>query len=160
MLERGCYLKKAILLFIMCFFVLSCLTVACKADSQADASSAITDAQQRIVVCYSSAASAAKAGANVAGLLSNLTVAGNLLSNATLAYENGDYNSSEALAVQSQQVLMGFEAQAEGLKTTALHAGFEDFDVNIVGSLVGAVVVIICAFIIWFPLKKRYKRQG
>ena len=145
------------MIFFLCVLMLSFLTAVCRAESQSDASSAIASAEQRVVVCYNAAASAAKAGANVTVLLSSLTVAGNLLSNATLAFANGDYVSAEALAVQSQQDLVGFDAEANGLRTTALHAGFVNFEVNIVGSLVAAAVVVACAFVVWLPLKKKYR---
>lgn len=147
------------MLFVLCVLMLSGLTVVCRADSKANASQAIADAEQRVFSCYGAVTDAAKAGANVTVLLSNLTVAGNLLSKADLAFENGDFNSSQPLALQSQQVLEGFEAEADVLRQTAAQDRSQDFAVNVVGSSAAAVVVVLCAFVVWAALKTRY-RQG
>lgn len=139
--------------------MLSGLVMVCRADSEGDTQSAIASAQQEVLACYNSAADTAKAGANVTSLLSTLDVAGDLLSKADLAFENGDYNSSQALALQSQQELQGFQTQASSLKQTATRAAFMDFAVNIVGSLFGAFLVVLCAVIAWFVFKKRLKQK-
>ena len=148
-------MKRVFVLVVVCVLVFSCLAMVCRADDQSDASAAVASAQQRIVVCYNLAADAAKAGANVSGLLTNLTLAGNLLSNATLAFANGDYNNSDALAVQGEQVLVGFEGQAAVLKTAGERDAYVNFWFDIVGSSVGAVAVVVCAFVVWYVLKKK-----
>jgi len=130
------------------------------ASSESDAGSAIAQAQLRIEVCYSAAADAAKAGANVTSLLSDLDDAGQLLSNASLAFQNGDYDSAYSLAVQSNSTLVGFEANATSLKNTAVQQGSWVFWVDIVGSTVGTFVVIFGGVLLWFYLKKRYEKPG
>jgi hypothetical protein len=130
------------------------------ASTESDASSAIAEAQQRIEVCYSAAADAAKAGANVTGLLSDLDDAGQLLSNASLAFQNGDYDSAYSFAVQSNSTLVGFEENAASLKNTAVQQGRLVFWVDIVGSTVGTFVVIFGGVLLWFYLKRRYVKPG
>jgi len=129
------------------------------ASTAFDASSAIVQAQQRIEVCYSAAADAENAGANVTGLLSVLNESGWLLSRASLAFQNGDYDSAYTLAVQSNSTLTGFEAQATSLKNTAEQQGRVDFWVDIVGSTVGTFVVIFGGVLLWFYLKRRYEKS-
>jgi hypothetical protein len=153
-------LKRLVVLFVVCVLVLSGLTVAVRADSEADAQSAIFGAEQRVLACYNAVANAGKEGANTSALLVNLTEAGNLLSRADLAFEKGDFNSGQAFALQSQQRLEGFEAQADSLGQKAAHDRFVDFEVNVVGSLVGTAVVVLGAFTVWFALKRRYKPEG
>jgi protein-disulfide isomerase len=158
-LRGGLGLKRFVATFVLCVLVFSGLVLVCRADSEGDAQSAFAAAEQRVLVCYGSAADAAKAGANVTGLLSTLNDAGNLLSKADLAFENGDFNSSQTFVLQSQQKLEGFEAQADGLRQTATQARSVDFEVNVVGSLFAPVAVVLCALIIWFTFKKRHKQE-
>jgi cobalamin biosynthesis Mg chelatase CobN len=156
--ERG--LKRFIILVLVGVFLLSCLSAICRGASEADAQSTISDAQQKIVVCYNAVAEAAKAGANATHLLSVLDDAGNLLSNASVAYVNGDFDSARNLALQSQQTLSDFEAKAENLRTNAEQQASADFEVNIMGSVVGSIVVVVCALILWSTFKRRYGAGG
>jgi hypothetical protein len=120
----------------------------------------MVQAQQRIEVCYSAAADAAKAGANVSDLLTVLDDAGQLLSNASLAFQNGDYDSAYTFAVQSNSTLVGFEGLAGSLKNTATQQGRVVFWVDIVGSTVGTFIVIFGGLLLWFRLKRRYGKSG
>jgi hypothetical protein len=125
--------------------------------TEADAWSAIVAAQNRIADCYRVAADAEKAGANVTGLLNTLDEAGALLSKATLAYSVGDFDSAHDSAVRSQAKLDGFLAEADALRESAVKAGYWDFVVNVLGSVVGTVVVVCGGFAVWFFSKKREK---
>jgi hypothetical protein len=129
------------------------------ASSESDASSAIVQADQRIEVCYSVAADAENAGANVTGLLSVLDDAGLLLSKAKLAFQNGDFDSAYSLAVQSNSTLIGFESLAGSLKNTAEQQARVDFWVDFVGSAVGTFAVIFGGVLLWFYLKRRYEKS-
>lgn len=151
-------MKRGLVLLVLCVLLFSGLVVQCRAASEADAQSAVNEASQRIVTCYETVAKASNAGANVTALLQILNKAGGLLSRAELALENGDLNSSYVLALQSQQMLEGFEAQALGEQNTASHANFVSFMINVVGSLVGAVAVLGGSFAVWTQLKKRGRK--
>jgi hypothetical protein len=129
------------------------------ASTASDAGLAIAQAEHRIEVCYSAAADAAKAGANVTGLLSVLNESGMLLSKAKLAFQNGDYDSAYSLAVQSNTTLTGFEAQAGSLRDTAAQQGRMDFLVNVVGSTAGTFAVIVIGLSVWFYLKRRPEKS-
>lgn len=149
-------MKKYFVLLLLCVLLLLGLSVQCRAASEMDAQSAVNEASQRIVTCYEAVANASNAGANVSSLLGILNSAGNLFSRAQLALASGDFNSSYTLAMQSQQTLEGFDAQAGSLRNAAEHNGFVDFWVNIVGSSVGAVAVLVLGFFVWRLLSKRY----
>jgi hypothetical protein len=130
------------------------------ASSESDAGLAIAQAEQRIEVCYSAAADAEKAGANVTSLLAILDEAGMNLSEARVAFQNGNFDFAYTLAVQSNATLNGFELNATSLRDRAAQQGRVGFLVNVVGSTVGTFVVIVIGLLVWLSLKKRYERSG
>jgi hypothetical protein len=130
------------------------------ASSESDAGLAIDQAEQRIEVCYSAAADAEKAGANVSSLLSVLNESGWLLSKAHLAFQNANFDSAYSLAVQSNATLNGFEVQAGSLGDTAAQQRYVDFAVNVVGSTVGTFTVIVVGLLVWVGLKRRPEKSG
>jgi hypothetical protein len=131
-------------------------TAVCQGAGESDARAAVTEAQQRISTCYDAAADAAKAGANVTGLLSILDSAGAFLSKAELALQKGDFDTASTSVLQCGESLTGFEAVASGLKGSASNARSMDFAVNIVGSSVGAILVVVLGFVVWHLLRKKY----
>jgi hypothetical protein len=147
--------KKLFVLLVLCVLLLPCLSVQCRAASETDAQSAVNEASQRIVTCYEAVVNASNAGANVSALLQVLNTAGNLFSRAQLALASGDFNSSYTLALQSQQTLDGFDAQATSQQNDAAHAGYTAFMVNVVGSVAATVAVLSGSFAFWTWLKKR-----
>jgi hypothetical protein len=149
-------MKLVFVLLLLLMLAPLSFTAICHCASESDARAAVSEAQQRINTCYSAAADAAKAGANVTDLLSILNDAGSSLSRAELALGQGDFNSAYGLAVESEGKLNGFENVALGLKNFAVSAGNFDFEVNVVGSSVGAVAVVVLGFVIWRLLRKRY----
>lgn len=128
------------------------------AVGEADAGSAIAVAEEKIVVCYRAVADADEAGANVTGLLLTINEAGDLLSRAKLAYKIGDFDSAVDFAVQSQEKLNGLETEASVLRENAMQQGYWDFMVYVVGSVVGAIVVVCGGFVVWFLLKRKYEK--
>lgn len=130
------------------------------AVGEAEAGSAVAAAEGRVVVCYRAVADADEVGANVTGLLVVLDEAGLLLSRADLAYESGDFDSAFDYAVQSREKLDGFVVEADALRDDAIQQRSWDFMVNVVGSVVGAVVVVCGGFIVWFSSKTRLERAG
>lgn len=143
----------------MCVFFLVRSVSFSFASSESDAGSAIALAEQRIEACYSAAADAEKAGANVTSLFAILDEAGMNLSVARVAFQSGDFDSAYALAFQSNAALNGFEVQAGSLRDTAARQRYVDFAVNVVGSTVGTFAVIIIGLVIWFGLKRRTEKS-
>jgi len=130
------------------------------AVDETDAGSAIVAAEERVVVCYRSVADADEAGANTAALLAVLSEAGELLSRADLAYKMGDFDSAVNFSVQSREMLSGFVVEADVLRRTAMEQRYRDFMVNVVGSVVGTVVVVCGGFVVWFLLTRKYGKTG
>jgi hypothetical protein len=128
--------------------------------TKTDALTAIASAENRIVNCYQATVKAESAGANVTALLAKLDAAGELLSHAQFSYANGDFDSANEFAFQSQVILNGFFGEANLSRENALRDHFLDFMVNIVGSLAGAGLVILGSHFIWRFLKKKYDRAG
>jgi hypothetical protein len=130
--------------------------------TQAEAQSAIATAQTELIVCYQAVANASNAGANVTSLVYVLDQAGGNLSLADLAYKNGDNASAQTYANQSLNLLIQNDviARADALKSSASQARFWGFMVNVVGSSVGAVAVVIGGFVVWAFLKRKYLRVG
>ena len=130
--------------------------------AETDARSAIVAAQRKLVVCYQAVTNISDAGANVTGLILVLNQAGGDLSRADLAYDMGDFSSEQSYAVQSLNLLVQSDvvARASALRSTTSQASYWDFVINIVGSLVGAVVVICGGFVAWMALKNRYAKAG
>ncbi len=124
---------------------------------QSNASTAISSAKNRILDCYNAAKEAEAAGANITALAATLNEAGSLLSQAELAYAANDFSTAVNFAVQSQNVLNGFVGEANALKETAVQQENQDFLINVVGSIIGAFVVIVVGGLLWLLLKRKYE---
>lgn len=148
-------MKDRLILVCLCLLLVFSPVAIGWASNQADAASAIGQAEQRVNSCYQAAADAERNGANVTKLLLILDQSGTLLSNAQLAFQIGNFDSAYSLAIQSNTSLDGFESEANTLGDSAEKAGFTDFMVNIVGSAVGTIVVIVAGVLLWLYLKKR-----
>ena len=131
------------------------LAVVCHGAGEADARSAVSQADARVSTCYLAVADAEKAGANVSGLLVTLNNAGMLLSEAHLSLINGSYDLASGLADQCMTMLSGFDNAASSLEASASHAALVDFWVNVVGSGVGAIAVVVGGFFLWRFLKRK-----
>jgi hypothetical protein len=123
---------------------------------QNSAASAISAAQSKLVQCYDAARAAESASANISQLTSRLNSAGLLLSRAELAYSNADFGSAQSLAVQSQSELASFVSDANSLQASAAQSRTFDFLLNVVGSVVGTVAVLVGGFVVWGFLKRKY----
>lgn len=128
------------------------------AYSKEEADDAIATAQAALTECYKAAVEAERAGANITNLLKQLNSAGETFSKAVLAYRNGNFSLAVKLANQTRNILEGFIYQASVLRENAIEQSRWDFMVNVVGSSVGAVAVVLLSFGIWTLLKRKYAR--
>lgn len=104
---------------------------------------------------------AEKAGANITEPLVTLNRANDLLSKASLALANGDYDAALALAAESQQTFGGFNSAASKLKDNALQRGFSDFLISMAGFVLGTVIVVFwAATSCGLFLKRKYGYAG
>ncbi len=142
----------SLVLFLMIGVFSSAFVVA----QQSTSAHAISDAQSRIISCFDAAQTAEAAGANISRLINTLNYAGMLLSNAENAYSIGDFDNAQRLAVESQNLLSGFVSEAISLKVTASQERNTDFLVNVVSSVVGAILLLVGSIIVWKIIKKKY----
>jgi hypothetical protein len=154
------YLLTFLVVLMLAFLAAGVLSLCVFAVDEAEAGAAIADAEERVVVCYRAVAVADGAGANVTGLVGVLDEAGLLLSRADLAFMAGDFDSAFDFAVESRGVLDGFVVEADALRDDAIQQRSWDFMINVVGSVVGATVVVFAGYIVWFWLKRRFERAG
>ena len=127
--------------------------------NQTDAATAINSAKNTILTCYDAAKEAESAGANITLLEITLNNAGLLLSQAELAYSKNDYDGAQSLAVQSQTVLNGFTSTAQSSGLAALQQRNQDFLVNVVGSIIATLVVLVGGVLAWVYLKRKYTTE-
>jgi hypothetical protein len=155
-LKRNLLVVAAVLLLTAGFFV----SVARCQDSGEDASTALASARNQMIACYGSARAAETAGANISALTSRLDTAGALFSQAQSAYSGGQFDLAVNLASQSQIVLADFISEASELKAVGDAEANQGFLINVVGSIAATVVVLVGGVIVWFVLKRRYKKSG
>ena len=156
---------RTVLLFIVLLLaslVLSMPKSFCADVTQADAKQSIAAAQQELNTCYAAVADANSAGANVTTLILVLDQSGGDLSMANLAFAMGNYSSAQSYAAQSFDLLTRNDivARAEALRNDASQAGYWDFVINIVSSLVGTVAVLVAGVVVWVVLERRSKRTA
>ena len=144
---------RFVALLVLCFLVLVPSVVS--AATQTDAALALASSQSLLVNCYNAAKAAEARGANITVLQVALNAAGGSLSNAELAYSNGDYNSAINYAYQAQSALSNFVSEANALKASGGHQQSQGL-VIFVGSIVGAFVVVGAGYVVWLRLKKKY----
>ena len=148
------------------FAGLACVLLAASAPSlvhsagESDAGLAVASAEARVVECYNFALDAERAGANVSELLRVLNEAGDLLSKAELAFGVGDYDGAAVYGAQCEGRLAGFEVQAQALRDSAAWQRQLDLMVNVVGSTVGAVAVLVGGWLVWRYLRKKHAVAG
>ena len=128
--------------------------------AEVDAASAIASARQQLVVCYQASVDSERVGANITHLTRVLTDAGELLSDAELAFSKGDFDVALDLAVQCREGLLNFASEANALAVSAAEAKNVDFLTNVAGSGVGIVAVVVIGVTVWFLVKKRYGPLG
>jgi hypothetical protein len=125
-----------------------------------EALAAIDGAQAQIITCYGAVAEADRAGANVTELAGVLSEAGALLSQARVAFENGEFDVAVDFSSNCTGMLVGFTDRAVTLRDSAALERYVDFMVNVVGSVAGTVAVIFAGWVLWVYLKRKYGQAG
>lgn len=147
----------SVLVFLLFLSMLSASFIPkISASTKDEAELAIKSSEERILECYLEVLEAERAGADVKQLLIVLNEAGGLLAKARLAYREGDFSVAKNLAHQSLRRLDGFTVRAEALRDAASREGFYDFMVNFVGSISGAVALVLFSFFLWRFLERKY----
>ena len=140
-----------IALMVLCFLTL--VPSVASATNQTDARSAIASAQNVLINCYNAAKASEAAGANITGLQVSLNAAGASLSNAELAYSNGDYNSAVNYANQCQSILSNFVPEANTLKASGEQLQMQSL-VIFAGSIAGVLIIVGAGYVVWLKIKE------
>jgi hypothetical protein len=125
-----------------------------------EAQAAVDGAEARVIACYGAVVQAEGAGGNVTELAGVLSEAGVLLSQARVAFENGEYDLAFEFSSNCTDRLAGFTDRAVTLRDSAAQERILDFMVNVVGSTVGAVAVVVAGWVLWVYLKRKYGQAG
>jgi hypothetical protein len=150
--------RKALLSLTLMLFILVSMSSFVHAD-QASASATLASARSELLDCYNAAKDAEAAGANITSLTNVLNDAGGFLSNAELAYSQGNFDNALSLASQSQAKLDNFISTANDLKASGVERANQEFLVFI-GSVIGTFVVIAAGVVALFILRRRGKNLG
>jgi len=145
--------------FLVClvvFLVFVSSVRVCAAVSEGEARVAIESADARVVVCYKAVVEAEGVGGNVSELTAVLNEAGGLLSQAKVAYDRKEFDVAFELVSNCTSMLDGFTERAATVRDNGAGERRADFLVNVVGSAVGTVAVVIVGWVLWAYLKKRY----
>jgi hypothetical protein len=125
-----------------------------------EARAAVDGAEARVIACYGAVVLAEGAGGNVTELAGVLNEAGVLLSRARVAFENGEYDLAFEFSSNCTDRLAGFTDRAVTLRDSAARERSLDLMVNVDGSIVGAVAVVVAGWILWVYLKRKYGEAG
>lgn len=140
-------------LLVLC--LLASFSSVAMGSTQTDARTAVDSAQNTMLNCYKAAQAAESTGANITALEVSLNNAGKSLSNAELAYSNGNYDSAVNYAGQCQSTLSNFLSEANAVKASGEQQQSQK-SIILVGSIVGALVVVGAGYGVWLQLKKKY----
>lgn len=148
---------RAILLFsVLLALSLGVFSSVVWAQSEA----VISSAKSKLIICYDAALRAEAAGANITTLAATLNEAGLLLSQAEFAFSTGNFSGAQDYAVRSQSRLANFLSDANALEMVAEAESSQDFLINVIGSTVGTVAVLVGSFGVWHYLNRKYPSDG
>jgi len=125
-----------------------------------EAQAAVDGAEARVIACYGAVVQAEGAGGNVTELAGVLDEAGALLSQARVAFENGEFDVAVDFSSNCTGMLVGLTDRAVTLRDSAALERYVDFMVNVVGSVAGTVAVIFAGWVLWVYLKRKYGQAG
>lgn len=116
---------------------------------------AVDRAESRVAECYGVVLEVEGVGGDVSGLVARLEAAGWWLSRARVALRAGNVSGAVVLADRCREVLVGFEVDAMFLWEEAVERNRVDLLVNVVGSVVATVIVVLGGGVVWCWLSKR-----
>jgi hypothetical protein len=128
----------------------------CLAVSESEAESKVGEAEVAVSSAYVAVLDAEKSGADVSGLLMNLTYAGEFLAEAQTCYRNGDFGGAVYYADLSVRSVDGLVGEAGRLKALAMDEYKERVFQTVAGSGVAVGVIVLVSVVGWLLLKRRY----
>ena len=144
---------------LICLFLLLALTTVCVATSENEVSSKIGEADNAVREAFKTVLEAEKAGANVSGLVAMLHEAGVFLSEAEMAYRNGDLDKAVNETAKCLTIAKGVLGDASSLKSSALADAESRRAQTIMSSLVGGVGFVCALILVWVWFKRFHVRK-
>jgi hypothetical protein len=120
---------------------------------------AVDRAEAEVASAYEAVLDAEDAGANVSGLLAELSVAGGYLAEAHVWFGLGDFDNATRFADLCYDAVVDVGSEAFELRSEAHGLRVTDSVVRMTGSMVGVVVVVFLGFAVWRVFKRRYRRR-
>ena len=144
-----------VFLIILAFLTLA-MTGACSAASKSEAELRIEEGEMAVNSAYAAVLEAEKSGADVSGLLINLTYGGNFLAEAQMHYRNGDFGGAVYYADLSVQSVMGLADEAEQSRTLAMDEHKDRVFQKVTFSSMAVVVIVLGSVAGWLLFRRRY----
>jgi hypothetical protein len=113
-------------------------------------------ASSTVGLAFKAVLSAENAGANVTGLLEQLTVATGLLAQAENSYRTGDKSAASNYAVQVIPIAQQVAGQATTAEKSATAANQHAFEFTIASVVIGSFLFVLSLFLVWRYFKGRY----
>lgn len=134
-------------------------TGVCIAISESEAELRIEEAETAVSLAYVAVLEAEKSGADISGLLMNLTYGGNFLAEAQMCYRNKDFGGAVYHADLSVQTVVDLEEEAEQLKASAIAENKKRRVLTVTTSGVAVVVIVLGSAVGWLLLKQFYFKK-
>ncbi|MGD8506063.1 MAG: hypothetical protein PVF15_05300 [Candidatus Bathyarchaeota archaeon] len=125
---------------------------------QENASLAISNAEETLILAYEVVLEAEQAGGNITGLLAELNRAGEFLAAARMSFkngQNGDLDNVINLANLSKDIGEEVRNAAYTLKDSAWSEGVQYMLFTMLGSISGIILVVLASLWVWRFLKRR-----
>lgn len=150
---------KVIAIFALVIIFLVGYMPVCFGVDVLEANNVINQAELKLSSAFVAVADADNVGANVATLLSKLNAGGVFLFKAHLSYRIGDYDAASFFALECANSIEKVTIEADQLKADAERTRNDLMFLNLVGSGIGLVMLVILGIICWRVLRKRYFKQ-
>ena len=151
--------SKLLMVSAFLLFLLPFPTLLVSASSEDVVTLALTEAEEALASVHEAVLEAEQAGANVSGLLDKLNLGAEYLAEAYVWYRLGVSENASRFAGLCYEVVGGVSSEAVELRDEAKRLGDADFVVNMIGSVVGVIVVLVFCSVAWLVFRRRYRRR-
>ena len=145
------FIVSVLLLCLVPFFI-----PLSNAQSEFEVPVDLVEAEETLVLAYNSVLDAEKVGANVSDLISQLNTGAQYLDQAHSNVDTGDFEAVVYFSNLCIQAIDGVSEQAILLKDETVQLQSANLLLQIFGSIIGIVVVIVGGVIFWRIFKRYY----
>jgi hypothetical protein len=147
----------AIFIFAV-MLVVTCIPL-CFAIDDIEASNSINQAELILNSGFILVAQGQELGVDVAEFITKLAVAGDFLSEAHLMFRVSDYEAANLFALECIKTVKRLNEEVDGLILDAEKTRSDVMFLNLIGSVVGLVFLVILSNIFWKFFKKWYFKK-